>query len=68
MRPNNTNWSDKASVLAAIGENGMVLQFASDELRNNKEVVLAAVEQDGRALQFASEDLKGDEDIVLAAV
>ena len=34
-------------VMAAVKENGGPLQFASEQLRNSKEVVLAAVTRKG---------------------
>jgi hypothetical protein len=34
------------------------LQYASEELRGDREVVLAAVKQDGDALQYASQKLR----------
>ena len=37
---------------------GTALQYASEALKNDKEVVFAAVQQDGRALQYASEELQ----------
>jgi hypothetical protein len=48
----------------------MVLQldFASDQLKNDKDVVLEAVKQNDYALYYASEQLKNDKDIVLEAV
>ena len=33
-------------------QRGLALKFASDSLKNDKEVVLAAVQQDGWALQY----------------
>ena len=44
------------------------LEFASDELRADREVVLAAVSQHGFALQYASDALRDDAEVVLAAV
>ena len=41
--------------------------FASDDLRNNRDVVLAAVNQNGAPLQFAS-GYVGNADFALAAV
>jgi hypothetical protein len=55
-------------VLAAVNRNGSALSYASDDLKNDRDVVLAAVEQNGRALYSASADLKNDRDVVLAAV
>ena len=36
----------------------MTLRFASDELKNDRDVVMAAIEQNGEALDYASEDLQ----------
>ena len=57
--------ADRAVVLAAVTNNGYVLQHASAELRA---VVLAAVTNNGCALQNASDKLCADRDVVLAAV
>jgi len=54
--------------LAAVSQDGRALQFASDDLKADKEVVLAAVAQNGSALQFASDELKADKEVVLTAV
>ena len=51
----------KIDAIAAVRRNGLVLEFASDDLKNDKEVVLAAVRKNGLALQDASDDLKNDE-------
>ena len=55
-------------VLAAINQNGDAFQYASEELKGDKEVVIAAANDDGYVLQSASEELKGDKEVVLAAV
>jgi hypothetical protein len=47
-------------VLAAVKKNGAALEFASESLRNDKEVVLLAVKNIGWALYYASEELKND--------
>ena len=60
--------STKQEVLEAVRLNGYALCFASDELRNDREVVLAAVNQEGWALRHASEELQNDREMVLAAV
>lgn len=60
--------NDKDFVLIAVRQNGLALQFASEELRSDKEVVLEAVNENGFALQFASEELKENKDVVLVAV
>ena len=44
-------------------------QFASERLRNDKDVVLKAVEKNGLALvRFASERLRNDKEFILKAV
>ena len=48
---------DRDVVLAAVGQDGAVLQFASSELQDDKDVVLAAVAQNPEALQYASSRL-----------
>ena len=49
-------------------KNAWALKYASDELKDDKEIFLAAVTQDGSALLHASDELKGDKVIVVAAV
>ncbi|KAG2373346.1 hypothetical protein C9374_012212 [Naegleria lovaniensis] len=44
------------------------LKFASDDLKNDKDIALVAVKKDGNALNFVSAALKSDYDVVLAAV
>ena len=58
----------KALTYNAVKQNGWPLKYASDALKNDKEVVLAAVKQNGRALGYASNALKEDKDVVLEAV
>ena len=52
--------SDRSTILAAVSQNGMALEFASTYEKQglglawvDQEVVLAAVRQNGMALQFA---------------
>ena len=45
-------------------QHGLALQYASEQLRGDREVVLAAVKQKGRALCFASEQLQNDPELV----
>jgi len=54
-------------VLEAVKQNGRALQFASADLKGDKDVVLAAVQQDGESLQYASQELQRDPEVVLAA-
>lgn len=55
-------------VLFAVEQNGLALQYASDELKKNEEIVTIAVKQNGLALQHADEGLKADEGIVRLAL
>jgi hypothetical protein len=58
--------------LAAVTNNGSsyfsALQYASDKLKDDKEIVLAAVKQNGMALEYASKLMQGDKEIVKFAV
>jgi Domain of unknown function (DUF4116) len=51
-----------------IHKNGLLLEYASDELKADREYVLAAVRQNGWALQFASAALRADREVVLEGV
>jgi len=53
--------------LAAVQQDGRVLEFASQQLKCNETIVLAAVQQHGLALMFASSELQANQKIVLAA-
>ena len=55
-------------MLEAVKNNGFVLEWASEELQNDKEIVLEAVKNNGFALEYASKELKKDKEIVLQAV
>ena len=46
----------------------LALQYASNELKADKEVALAAVKNTGYALEFASDELKADKEVVTTAV
>ena len=47
---------------------GDALEWASEEMKGDRDIVLAAVRQDSAAVKLASEEMKGDRDIVMAAV
>jgi len=56
-------------VLAAVRQNGLALQYATETLKADRDVVLAAVQKrNGRVLKCATEALRADRDVVLAAV
>jgi hypothetical protein len=61
-------WTNHSFVLAAVAKYGSALQYASAELRANKEVVMAAVAQDHYALQWASAELQADRGVVMVAL
>ena len=63
-----TDWNNKEEVLEAVKNYGPELQYASEELRADREVALAAVKNNGDALEYASEELRSDREVVLAAV
>ena len=54
--------------MVAVAQDGRALQYASETLKNDKDVVMVAVTQDGDALTYASETLKNDREVVMAAV
>mmetsp|Transcript_33086 Transcript_33086/g.77411 ORF Transcript_33086/g.77411 Transcript_33086/m.77411 type:complete len:310 (+) Transcript_33086:60-989(+) len=60
--------SNHKMVLAAVKQSGLLLQYASDALRADREIVLAAVARHGLALEFASEALRAEREIVETAV
>ena len=51
-------YTTKKQALEAIAKNPMNLQYASDELKNNRAVVVEAVKKDPTALRYASDRLK----------
>ena len=53
-----TDWNNKEEVLEAVREDGYAFEYASDELKADREAVLAAVQQD--ALEYADDSLKND--------
>ncbi|CAE6920617.1 unnamed protein product [Symbiodinium sp. CCMP2592] len=62
------NVRQHATVLRAVQQNGLALQFAGEELRADQRVVREAILQNAMALEFASEVLRTRRDVVLMAV
>ena len=62
------NANNREYVLEAVKEDGLLLDGASDELKDDKELVMEAVIKDGGALEFASDRLKADREILMQAV
>ena len=54
--------------MVVVQNDGLALEFASDELKNDKEIVLLAISQYGEALYYASDELRNDKEIVMAAI
>ena len=67
--------NDKEMVLFAVSHGSaphqcdpdIILRYASEAIRADKDVVLAAVRRNGWSLEYASEELKADKDVVLVA-
>jgi len=60
-------WADPVAVMGRVKITPHDIQWASQELREDKEIVLEAVQREGTALQFLG-GLRNDEDVVLAAL
>ncbi len=56
--PKITNLSSREDVLEAVKDNGLMLQYASEELKSDCEIVHCAVKENGFALRYAAEELK----------
>ncbi|CAE7935443.1 unnamed protein product, partial [Symbiodinium necroappetens] len=55
-------------VLKALKSDGWALQWASEELRRDKDVIFKALKKEVRSLQFVAEDLLSDRDFCLEAI
>lgn len=65
MRENREN---REYVLKTVKENGKLLEFAEDSLKDDYEIAKEAVRNNPEALEFVSDRLKGDREIVLDSV
>ena len=54
--------------MQAVAQTGWALEFATEELKGDREIVMRAVSQEGLALKYATEELKCDREIVTLAV
>ena len=61
-------YSNKEKVLNKVQEYGMQLEYASDELKNDKDVVEKAITSCGAAIKFASNELKNDKEVIEKSV
>ena len=60
--------SDRDVMLEAVSHSGIMLSWASDELKSDKIVALAAVKNNGLALEYVSTTLRADKDIAMLAM
>lgn len=58
---------ERDMVLAALHNDGCVLDFVSTELKDDRDVVMEAVDNYGYSLKYASDRLKNDTDVVMHA-
>ncbi len=62
-------WLDsKDFILAAMKKDESILEYVSENLKNDKELILAAVSKNGGVLQYASDKCKDEKELVLAAL
>ena len=54
--------------MTAASQNGLVLEFAAEEMKSDFEIVMTAVSQHGLALQYATNEMRGDAKIVETAL
>lgn len=59
---------ERMDLMNALSANGLDLELASDDLKNDPDIVLEAVKQNGRALKFASKEVKNNPEVVREAV
>eukprot|EP00975_Prorocentrum_lima_P029745 6243007-Prorocentrum_lima.AAC.1 len=52
----------------AVKQDGLLLKYASEEVKRERSVVKAAVLQNGKALIFAAPSLKSDRELVRLAM
>ena len=62
------NTNDRAYFEKIVETMPLLIEWANDEIRDDKEILLEAVKVDGGALEFASSRLKNDKDVLLSAV
>ena len=61
-------WLDGACVLAILNHSVDSFNYASEELKSNRDFVLEAVNIKGIALKYVSTELKSDKEIVISAI
>ena len=63
-----SNANNREFILAAVRQNGSVLDLVDERYKQDKKIVMAAVKQNGYALQYADDSLKQDNEVVMAAM
>ena len=59
---------DNRQLWCLVAQNGLALQWASEEMKGERELCMAAVAQNGLYLEHASQKMKGDRELCMAAV
>lgn len=62
------DWGNRDFVMSKVQKSGSYLQFASDELKKDRDIVLVAVTNDGNALRHAHKMFLDDEGFVEIAM
>jgi Domain of unknown function (DUF4116) len=60
--------NNKDVMLAAVKDDGFAIQFASENLRDDRELAMIAISNKARSLEHLSPRLQNDKDVVLEAV
>jgi hypothetical protein len=60
--------NNRELVILVVKQNGRLLEFVSDELKQDKEIICLALEQNYFAIEHVPLELKNDKDIALKAV
>ena len=62
------NPNDTSVILSFVEASGENLRYASDDLKNYKQIALEAVRSDGSGFEYLSDRLKNDEEIIVEAI
>ena len=60
--------TDKKFAMEAVKRNGLVLEYATDEIKNDEKIVLEAVKQFAYAIRFSGSSLRENKDFLLKVV
>jgi hypothetical protein len=64
-----TRFSDDIEIVrAAVSQDGGALEYASPQLRSNREVVFLAVKENGNAIQYADPCFGDDKELIITAL